>query len=777
MIDQLADLLLWGMYWVLLAAWRAMPLFMIAILINLLFRKHIPARYSCLLWMLVIARLLLPVSTPSPLSLNSTIDTSATTLLAPTLSRLTTPSDFDVYTYQDETGANVTRPLAPDKVSQEKVDSHFAAMSEEELASMSAVGRHPVRYDRGTAVSAWESAEVVHAVLGILILVVWPAGCLLFLYRDLLGYVRFAWRLRGQATIDEQPVIDRMLRACDSIRVARRPMLKQVEMIDSPAVFGFWKPVLCLPMDWRVQLSGDKLDWVLRHELAHIKRRDGLVLLLAGIARSLHWFHPLAWIAASKLQHEMERAADELATRSLDRSEIQEYGKMLLRYAASQSHSAQRATVGLLAMAAPHGLQRRIESLAMSRPKRRWLTRLAIVPLVMLIAASGLTDAKTIPHAVELSPYIPNFDVVIAGYDWRRPDPMIAGQIPPKDVRSVSINVENALRKARELQPSVDAEKFVMGYFASYPFTAEEREKTAIVDGVLNFIATPQQESLTKQRLAAFEQSGLWQVATELKIIETSARVLNQFDWSASDSTPRCRRLDRKPFLGDSEGWEATFSIDALAWPPLDVSSFDLDQATSLPVRAIRISRLQSERLLQQAQADLRNSLISAPKVTMFNGQCGMISDLVQRPFVTDVIENSGNQAVAFQPKISVVEDGWKFLMKTTVTNDEKVNLQVVLNHSSIDGVKLANLPHLNNESNGKVTIQVPSVRSSSIAVESVLSTDEALLVFSPTPYPSEESDAGSTFARSMGWVYMVRTQAFSDSDVLKSYVTTKTEE
>lgn len=255
---------------------------------------------------------------------------------------------------------------------------------------MSTVGRHPVRYDRGTAVSAWESTEVVHAVLGILILVVWPAGCLIFLCRDLSGYGRFAWRLRDQPTIDEQSVIDRMLRACDSIRVGRRPALKQVEKLDSPAVFGCWKPVLCLPMDWREQLSGDKLDWVLRHELAHIKRRDGLVLLLAGIARSLHWFHPLAWIATSKLQHEMERSADELATRSLNRMKIQEYGKMLLQYAACQSHSPQRATVGLLAMAAPRGLQQHIESLAISRPKRRWLTRLAIVPLVTLVAASGL---------------------------------------------------------------------------------------------------------------------------------------------------------------------------------------------------------------------------------------------------------------------------------------------------------------------------------------------------------------------------------------------------
>lgn len=43
--------------------------------------------------------------------------------------------------------------------------------------------------------------------------------------------------------------------------------------------------------------------------------------------------------------------------------------------------------------------------------------------------------------------------------------------------------------------------------------------------------------------------------------------------------------------------------------------------------------------------------------------------------------------------------------------------------------------------------------------------------------YSREESDTDSTFARSMGLVFMARTQVFSDSDVLESYVTTKTEE
>ena len=65
-----------------------------------------------------------------------------------------------------------------------------------------------------------------------------------------------------------------------------------------------------------------------------------------------------------------------------------------------------------------------------------------------------------------------------------------------------------------------------MTYFASYPVTEEQRDETKIIDGVMTVNVTEQQETLMKQMLSAFEQSGLWQVATELRIMETDVRLL-----------------------------------------------------------------------------------------------------------------------------------------------------------------------------------------------------------------------------------------------------------
>ena len=64
------------------------------------------------------------------------------------------------------------------------------------------------------------------------------------------------------------------------------------------------------------QWSGEQLRSVLLHELAHIKRRDTIVQLLAQVACALHWFNPLVWFAAWRLHVERERACDDLVLAS-----------------------------------------------------------------------------------------------------------------------------------------------------------------------------------------------------------------------------------------------------------------------------------------------------------------------------------------------------------------------------------------------------------------------------------------------------------------------------
>ncbi len=95
----------------------------------------------------------------------------------------------------------------------------------------------------------------------------------------------------------------------------RLGVTQEVGLAVSPAVavpvtFGLRRPLVLLPESasaWEVP----SLREALLHELAHVKRRDWPVQLLARVACVLHWFDPLAWALERRLLLEAERACDD----------------------------------------------------------------------------------------------------------------------------------------------------------------------------------------------------------------------------------------------------------------------------------------------------------------------------------------------------------------------------------------------------------------------------------------------------------------------------------
>jgi len=78
-----------------------------------------------------------------------------------------------------------------------------------------------------------------------------------------------------------------------------------------PIIYGAFRPKLVLPESF-IAWPRERLESILLHEIAHIKRYDILTQTLAQVLCVLHWFNPLAWIAARKLMVERERACDDL---------------------------------------------------------------------------------------------------------------------------------------------------------------------------------------------------------------------------------------------------------------------------------------------------------------------------------------------------------------------------------------------------------------------------------------------------------------------------------
>jgi beta-lactamase regulating signal transducer with metallopeptidase domain len=156
---------------------------------------------------------------------------------------------------------------------------------------------------------------------------------------------------------------------------------------------------ILLPLSWR-EWDAVKLQAVLVHEQAHVRRHDWAVAAMAGLNRSVFWFHPLAWWLERELARLAEQACDDAALAVVQDRE--QYARTLLDIARSIQFSKGRV------LAAPMAKEANVETrinriLDETRriPKalgRRGWTALAVsaAPLMYLAAAIQLAPAQTV---------------------------------------------------------------------------------------------------------------------------------------------------------------------------------------------------------------------------------------------------------------------------------------------------------------------------------------------------------------------------------------------
>ena len=114
------------------------------------------------------------------------------------------------------------------------------------------------------------------------------------------------------------------LRIADAILIEKN--VYETDQIDSPFVCGFFRPRIYLP----VGLAEPDRRYVLLHEQAHIRRRDYLTKPVAYVALCFHWFNPVLWLAYHLFGRDIETATDQAVIRSFGRTDTAGYAAALL---------------------------------------------------------------------------------------------------------------------------------------------------------------------------------------------------------------------------------------------------------------------------------------------------------------------------------------------------------------------------------------------------------------------------------------------------------------
>ncbi len=228
--------------------------------------------------------------------------------------------------------------------------------------------------------------------------------------------------------------------------------IEESERVRVPITAGLKRVRVLFPADWR-GWTADKIRLVLAHELAHARRRDPLIGLVAAINRCLFWFHPLAWWLERRVAVLAEHAADDAALAVAGNA--QSYARVLLEVASGMAGFRRRVIWNVSAINGQL-VSRRIRRIMVMRtlPSGR-LGKLACATLLPVAAAiiwiSLAVDLQSVARAQATNPAA---DAGAAWFGFRsdgiRPDTTSAEEAAQME-QQLAVNPEDETARSKLL--------------------------------------------------------------------------------------------------------------------------------------------------------------------------------------------------------------------------------------------------------------------------------------------------------------------------------------
>jgi beta-lactamase regulating signal transducer with metallopeptidase domain len=168
---------------------------------------------------------------------------------------------------------------------------------------------------------------------GVLLLSLRPAAGLFFIERLRLKQGTPLTGALGARCLELQRrlKLHRVVQYCESVQ------------LKAPAVVGWFRPVVLLPVSALTGLSTRQLEAVIAHELAHVKRLDAFVNLFQMAAETLLFYQPAVWWLSKRIRAERENCCDDVAI---------SVGGNAVEYARALAAMAEWQSAPALAMAA-----------------------------------------------------------------------------------------------------------------------------------------------------------------------------------------------------------------------------------------------------------------------------------------------------------------------------------------------------------------------------------------------------------------------------------------
>jgi beta-lactamase regulating signal transducer with metallopeptidase domain len=159
----------------------------------------------------------------------------------------------------------------------------------------------------------------------------------------------------------------------------------RTDKIQSPILVGIMTPRIILPIE--MEFSNEQLEYIVKHEMVHIQRFDYLIKPLAFLVACLHWFNPFVWGSYYLAMQDMELSCDERVLLKSEDAVYSAYADTLLKISMHQNGFSFNAMVAF----GEKNIKTRIKSILNFKKMPRYLTVLSGI-VILLLAVMLITS-------------------------------------------------------------------------------------------------------------------------------------------------------------------------------------------------------------------------------------------------------------------------------------------------------------------------------------------------------------------------------------------------
>lgn len=302
-----------------------------------LYRNRLSKRWQYYIWLLVIARLLLPITPETSLVGNlfrqaeQLVEQSGAYSPAHTDSNNNADiepnaEDFAAYTDSND-NADIESNTEDSSTKKDTATGSMDNPAAEVAITYSRIGNDnfPQSIDD---ISESKPAHRIPENTVQALCILWLVAALLLFVRKITVYQSFVkYVIAGSKPVDDIILLERFGQIMAENHIKGTVELCVNDLVSSPLLIGFTHARVVLPT---IDLSEDDFYYTVLHELIHYKRRDMFYKWLVQFTICLHWFNPFAYLMGREINRTCELSCDERVIATLSDKSRKSYGDTLL---------------------------------------------------------------------------------------------------------------------------------------------------------------------------------------------------------------------------------------------------------------------------------------------------------------------------------------------------------------------------------------------------------------------------------------------------------------